>query len=145
MAALNGKWKLVSTSNLEEYHNAIQTPEEYKDRLRKIATARKTNPDVYWEEFHVDTAAGTFRRTVYVDNQKKREVNYKFGIVNDGTSEDGRPLKLSFTVVGDNKITIHEEGNGFVIEGFAEANGNELTLSLSSQGVTSTEKYTKFA
>jgi hypothetical protein len=143
MTALNGKWKLVSTSNLEEYHNAIKTPEEYKDRLRKIAAARKTNPDVYWEEFQVD--AGSFRRTVYVDNQKKREVNYKFGIVNDGTSEDGRPLKISFTVVGDNKITIHEEGNGFVIEGSAEAKGNELTITLSSQGVTSTEVYTKFA
>lgn len=51
------------------------------------------------EEFHVDPSAGTLRRTVFVDNEKKREVNYKFGVVNDGTSEDGRPLKVKFTLI----------------------------------------------
>jgi len=143
MTAINGKWKLVSTSNLEEYHNAIKSTDEYKDRLRKLAAARKTNPDIYVEEFQIDTAGGTIRRTVFVDNEKKREVNYKFGIVNDGTSEDGRPLKLTFGVEGDNKVTLHEEGSGFVIDGFIEAKGGDLTLSLSSQGVTSVAIYKK--
>jgi len=143
MTALNGKWRLVSTSNLEEYHTAIKTSDEYKDRLRKLAAARKTNPDIYEEVFQIDPAAGTISRTVFVDKEKKREVNYKFGIVNDGTSEDGRPLKLTFGLVGDNKVTLHEEGNGFVIEGFIEAIGNDLTLSLSSQGVTSVATYKK--
>jgi len=143
MTAISGKWKLVNTSNLEEYHNVIKTSEEYKERLRKLAAARKTNPDCYVEEFQIDTAGGTISRKVFVENEKKREVNYKFGGVNDGTSEDGRPLKLTFGHEGDNKVTFREEGSGFVIDGVIEKTGNELKLSLSSQGVTSVASYTK--
>jgi len=146
MTALNGRWKLVSTSNLENYHNTIQTTEEYKDKLRELGAARKTNPDIYWEEFHIDPAAGTLRRSIYIDNEKKREVNYKFGIVNDGVSADGRAMKVSLGLVGDNKVTIHEKGpGGLEINGLIEVKGNELTFGLSSQGVSSAMNFTKIA
>ena len=143
MTALNGKWKLVSTSKLEEYHAAINTPEAYRERLRKLAEARKTDPDCYFEEFHVDPAAGTVRRQVNVNKEVKRDVTYKIGPVNDGTAADGRPMKVTVGLVGDSKVTIHEEGSGVKIDGFIEAKGSQLTISLSSGGVTSTETYSK--
>jgi len=72
----------------------LETSDEYKEKLRQLGAARKTNPDVYWEEFQVDPAAGTIRRSIYIHDEKMREVNYRFGVDNDHTSADGRALKV---------------------------------------------------
>lgn len=37
-------------------------------------------------------------------------------------------LQLTLELVGDNKVTIYEQGPTFEVHGFIEANGDKLTL-----------------
>ena len=65
--------------------------------MRQLAAARKANPEVYFEEFHIDPKAGTIRRSFFYNNEKKREVTYKLGVENDGKTPDGTTMKV-FTI-----------------------------------------------
>lgn len=141
MTSVTGKWKLITSNNLENYHNAIHTTDEYKDRLRKLADAWKSDPDSYVEEFNYDASAGTLRRAVFVNGESKRDTKYKVGGEVEATTADGRKAKITLSVEGDSKISIHEKGADFEVNGAVEAKGNDLTLTLTGNSVTSLQTY----
>jgi len=142
MAAFNGKWQLVHVEGLEAYHNAIHTPDAYKDQLRKVAEGVKTNPSAYVEELTVDKAAGTVHRVVYILGEKKKDSGaLPIGVDTDHPAADGRPVKAKINLVGDNKIVIEEKGADFEATITFTVSGDDLTVTNASGATTATLKY----
>jgi hypothetical protein len=142
MAAFNGKWQLVHVENLEAYHNAIHTPEAYKDQLRKVAEGVKSNPNAYVEELTVDKAAGTVHRVVYILGEKKKDSgSLALDKELDHTAADGRQVKGTIKLETDNKIVMHEKGADFEATVTFTVSGDDLTLTNSSGSTTATLKY----
>jgi len=137
------KWRLISIENAEAYHKAIHTPEEFLARLRVLHGELKTNPDIYVEELTVDKAAGKVHRVVYIRGEKKRDsglVNLNEEVEHD--TADGRTVKVKITLEGDKKLIMHEKGADFEAVIVLELHGeDEITATLTSGGVTCTEKY----
>jgi len=142
MAAFNGKWQLTSVENLEAYHNAIRTPEAYKDQLRKVAEGVKTNPNAYVEELTVDKAAGKVHRVVYILGEKKKDSGpLDIGKETEHQAADGRTVKGKIALASDNKIVLNEKGADFEATATFVVSGNELTVTNSSGSTTATLKY----
>lgn len=143
MAKLNGTWRFVSQSNLEGFHTAKKTPEAYKEFLRGLGQAVKTNPDAYKEQLTIDVAAGTANRTAFVNNEQKRNTTVKIGPENDVTLACGRAAKGRVEIQGDSKAVLHEKGDGFESSAVYEVKGNELTVTQTCAGQTAVLKFTK--
>jgi len=127
---------------LEAYHNAIHTPEAYKDQLRKVAEGVKTNPNAYMEELTVDKAAGTVHRVVYILGEKKKDSGpLPLGKDTEHPAADGRTVKGKITLESDNKIVIHEKGSDFEATVTITVTGDELIMTNTSGSVTATLKY----
>jgi hypothetical protein len=142
MAGFNGKWKLKDVKNAEAYYNAINSPEDYKVKLRAIAEAVKADSNAYIEEITVNTAAGTVNRIVWIDGEKKRDTgDLKTGAELEHPSADGRPAKVKVTIDSDTKITRVETGEGFTTTTVFELNGNTLTATSTGNGQTTTSTY----
>jgi len=142
MAAFNGKWQLVHVDGLEAYHNAIHTPDAYKDQLRKVAEGVKTNPNAYVEELTVDKAAGKVHRVVYILGEKKKDSGaLDIAKETEHTAADGRTVKGKITLAGDNKLVLNEKGADFEATVTFVVSGNELTVTNSSGSTIATLKY----
>jgi len=136
------KWRLTDVENVEAYHNAIHTPEEFKAKLRLIFAEIKTNPEAYIEEMTVDKAAGKIQRVVYIKGEKKRDS----GLVSlnhevEHTAPDGRKIKAKAVLESDEKLVIHEEGPDFKATVVVTLHGDELKVTQTADGVTCVEKY----
>jgi len=147
MASLSGKWRLVSTNNLDAYLTAIHSPEEFKTKMLKLIDEVQNDPDTIVLDIHVDTMHNTTQLTTYI----KGEVKHDFGPVQLGaevqqTGADGRPSKIKVTIESDTEILVHKTGPGY--ESTTRAvltSGTEMTMTLTCGGVTSTEIYTRLS
>ena len=140
--ALNGKWSLFDVQNAAAYFDAIKSPEEYKEKLRKVGEASKVDRNAYVEELNVDKAAGTLHRSVYINGEKVKESGeVKLGIEIDGKSADGRPAKVKLVLESDSKLVRHEAGSGFSTVTTFEVSGDTLTVSNSGNGASCVSKY----
>jgi hypothetical protein len=73
------------------------SPDEYKTKLRAIAEAVKTDSNAYIEEITVNTGAGTVKRVVWINGEKKKDTgDQPTGTETDFTAADGRPAKVRF-------------------------------------------------
>jgi hypothetical protein len=142
MAAFNGKWQLASVENLEAYHNAIHTPEAYREQLRKVAEGVKTNPSAYVEELTVDEAAGTVQRVVYILGEKKKDSGaLALGKELEQPAADGRPAKGTIALAAADKIVLQLKGADFEATTTFVVSGDELTVTNSSGSTAATLKY----
>jgi len=136
----NGRWALVSSENAPAYYDAINSPPEYVAKLRQLGAAVKSDPNAYIEEFTV--SGNTFHRQAFVNGERKKDSGtVTFGEQHDATSGDGRPVKIKVVQEGANKISRSEVGEGFTSNNVFVVNGDELTVTLSSGSVSSTEKF----
>lgn len=143
MAGFNGKWRLVSSENGEAFFNANNASEEYKTALRSLWAEHKTNPDIYQEELKVDKAAGTIQRIVYLKGAVQKDSGpVQFNQERDGKAH-GNPAKITVTLDSDTKITRKEVGSNFNSTAVVEVSGDELTLTMTGNGVTAKEKYAR--
>jgi len=142
MTQLNGKWRLVSSDNSDAFFEAVKPSEEFKKMLSLVdAEIKAKNPDAYIEEFHVDIAANTVHRNVYIKGEKKKDSgDIPLGAELEGRCH-GKPAKKTVTMVSDCKIVRQEKGADFSSTSTVEVNGSEMTLTLQSGSVTATEKY----
>jgi len=136
------KWQLVSVENAEAYAKAVKSPPEFVEKMRGLHAELATNPNAYIEELTVDKAAGKVQRVVFIRGEKKRDS----GLVNlneefERTKADGRSIKARVTLEGDNKLIFHEKGADFESTVTLVLNGDELTATLKSGDVVSTEKF----
>jgi len=142
MARFNGKWRLVCSEHAEEYFNAIHASEEFKAQLRLVGAECKTNPDVYIEELHVDEAARTIQRIIFIKGEKKRDSGVvKFGVEFEKKSHgQEKASKIRVELEGD-KIVRHEKGDDYTAVKTVEVHGDELVSKLTAGGVTATQKF----
>jgi hypothetical protein len=142
MSGFNGKWTLKNVNNAAAYFDAINSPEEYKTKLRAIAEAVKTDANAYIEEITVDTAAKTIHRVVYINGEKKKDSGVvPTGAEIDHPAADGRSAKVKITFDSDTKITRTENGDGFSTTTVFEISGNTLTATSTGGGQTSVMTY----
>jgi len=140
----NGKWKMTSVENAEAYYTAIHSPEAYKEQLKQLAAAVQQNPEAYIEELTVDSAAGNFRRIVYILGEKNRDTGLlSFDTEYEHLHADGRVIKTKTVLESPNKIVVHEKGEDFQSVITIELNGDEMIARDTSSGVTSTEKFAR--
>jgi len=128
--------------NAEAFHKAIHTPEECVAKLRALHAELATHPDLYIEELTVDKAAGKVHRVVYIRGEKKRDS----GLVSlneevEHANADGRIVKATATLEGDDKLVIHEKGANFDVIIHLHLHGDELHVQLKSGGVVCKETY----
>jgi len=136
----DGRWSLAAVDGAVAFYDSINSPEDHKTMLRKLAEAVKKDSSVYVEELKVE--GDTFHRQAYVNGEKKKdsgpaplntEVSAKIA--------DGRPAKIKIVKESESKLVRTEVGDGFKITSTFEVKGDELTLTMSSGSVTTSEKY----
>jgi len=136
----DGKWSLAHCDAAAAFYEAIKSPDEYKEKLKKLAEAVKKDPSSYVEELKVEGA--TFHRAVYINGEKKKDSGEApLNTEVDAKIADGRPAKIKLVKEADNKIVRTEVGDGFNIKTVFEVAGDEMTVSMTNGSVTSVEKY----
>jgi hypothetical protein len=86
--------------------NFADSPEEYKQKLQKLAEAVKSDPNVYIEEITVNKAARTLKRVVLINGEVRKDSGeLKEGQEVDGHSIDGRPAKVHSRLISNNSIS----------------------------------------
>jgi len=139
-----GRWHLAAVEGAIAYYDAIRAPEEYKQRLLKIAESVKQDPTVYAEVIAVE--GNTFHREVFINGEKKKDSGViEFGVERSANIGDGRPAKITLTKESESRITRKEVGDGFTLTSTFEVHGDDLTLTMSNGTVATTEKYKRGA
>jgi hypothetical protein len=142
MAGFSGKWQLKDVKNGQAFYDAIKSPEEHKEKLKKLGEAVKADPNAYYEQLTVDKASGTIQRVVFINGEKKKDSGVvKVGTEIDHQSADGRPVKAKITIDSDTKITRVENGDGFSTVTVIELSGDTMTATMTGSGVTCTMTY----
>ena len=143
MSGFNGKWKSVASENVEAFFNAVNAPEDLKDKLRALAAEHATNPDIYIEELKVDTGAGTVQRIVHVKGEVMIDTGaVKFGVEHDDKAY-GKPAKVVITLESPNKIVKKEHGADFSSTHVLEVSGNQFTITMTCGSVVAKETYAR--
>ena len=71
------------------------SPEAYRLKLKALAEALKSDPEVFIEEVHVNEEAGTVHRKVHIKGQPIKDFGEtKFGVEHDGHTRDERSAKV---------------------------------------------------
>jgi hypothetical protein len=143
MASLNGKWLLTSIDNLEAYLNTTHSPDEFKNRMLALSKELGTTPNLFVEEIHVDKGAGNVSVKVYIKGELKQDLGpIGLGQEIDHTGVDGRPAKIKVSVESDTKVLMNKKGPNFEsLINVQLLSTDEMTTTLTSSGVTCTEKY----
>jgi predicted transcriptional regulator len=138
----DGKWRLESMENGSAFWDAINSPDEYKTKLRQLAEAIKKDPNTYIEELQVD--GDTLKRSAYVNGELKRKIDdAHLGAEVAHKLDDGRPAKVKLVKAADNKIVRTQVTDSFTITTTFEAKGDELIVTQTTGSVTLTEKFKK--
>ena len=126
------------------FWEAINSPDDYKTKLRQLAEAIKTNPDTYIEELKVD--GNTLQRQAFVNGEKKRDIkDAPLNAEVDHHLDDGRPAKVKVVKESDNKIVRTQVAADATITSTFEVQGDTLTLTQTNGSVTLTQKFKKVA
>ena len=71
-----------------------ESSEALKAQLKDLGATIKAKPDAYVEELKYDKGANKFSRTIYINGEKKKEVDAPIGTEVDGQTPDGRACKV---------------------------------------------------
>lgn len=130
MAAFVGRWRMETSENFDEYMKAVGVGM----MLRKTAGALK--PDIV---FSIDGDTWKLRSE---STFKNTEIVFKLGEEFDETTADGRKVKTTMTLEGDNKL-IHKQKGDPDSTLTRTIEGDTLTMTLEAKGVKSTRVYKK--
>eukprot|EP00745_Piridium_sociabile_P026772 TRINITY_DN42808_c0_g1_i1.p1 TRINITY_DN42808_c0_g1~~TRINITY_DN42808_c0_g1_i1.p1 ORF type:complete len:136 (+),score=42.63 TRINITY_DN42808_c0_g1_i1:171-578(+) len=134
MAALNGKWKLVSVENFEPYLDAVGVQGEYKEKALKLLTPENN----ITQDICIQGDAITITTTTPLSPIEVKATN---GLEFASRYLDGREIKTKFTIEGD---SLKEEVNGQFSTSIVRAvEGSVMTMTMKSGDVTSTRQYEK--
>jgi len=138
--AFNGRWGLASVENVLPYLDAIGSPEEHKEKLKKLGEAVKQDPNYYHEDIKVD--GDKFHRECWINGEKKKDSgDLPFNKEFDGHILDGRPSKVKVVKEGENKIVRTDDVAGMHLTSTFVVSGDELVVSVTNGTITTTEKF----
>ncbi|XP_076453184.1 sodium/calcium exchanger regulatory protein 1-like [Babylonia areolata] len=134
MAALNGKWKLVSVDNFVPYLDAVDVQGEFREKALKLLTPENNiTQDITIDGDAITIVTTTPISPIEVKATNKQEFQSRY--------LDGREIKTVFTVEGD---TLKEEVSGpFSTTILRALEGAEMVMTMKSGDVTSTRRYQK--
>jgi len=143
MVSLNGKWLLTSADNIEPYLNAVHSPDEFKTRMLALSAQLGSTENLFVEEITVDKDAGTVKLLVYIRGELKQDLGpIPVGKEIEHTGVDGRLATIKVTIESDTKVILNKKGSNFESVAIVQlVNSNEMLTTLTSGGVTLTEKY----
>jgi len=125
--------------------NATKSPEEFKTRMLTLSTELGSTPNVFVEDIAIDKGAGNVRLQVFIKGELKQDLGpVPLGKEVEHTGVDGRPAKIKVTVESDTKVLMSKKGSDFEsLITVQLMSSNEMTTTMTSGGVTCTEKYTR--
>jgi len=124
----------------QAFFDAINSPEEHKAMLHKLADAVKQDPTCYVEELKVE--GNTFQRQCFINGEKKKDSGPQpLNTEVSAKIADGRPAKITINKASENKLVRTEVGDGFSITSTFEVTGDVLTVTMTNGTVTTSEKY----
>lgn len=119
---------MTSSENFDEYMKAL----EVNFALRKIANLAKPS-------LHITIDGDNWNVQTH-STVKNTEIKFKLGEEFEETTADGRTVKTTCTVEGDNKLIQSQKGNpDSVLTRVVE--GDTLTLTCEAKGVVCTRVY----
>jgi len=143
MSSLNGQWLLTTVDNLEPFLNAAHSPDEFKTRMLNLHKELGSTPNLFVEEISVDKAGGNVSLKVFIKGELKQDLGpIPVGQDVEHTGVDGRQATIKITIESDTKVLMHKKGSNF--ESLITVHllsGDDMVTTLSSGGVTCTEKY----
>ncbi|XP_060073978.1 fatty acid-binding protein-like [Ylistrum balloti] len=134
MAALNGKWKLTNVDNFAAYLDAIGVSGEDKAKGLHGLSADK---DIF-QEITIDGNSITINTITPIGSA---ETKATVGQEADQKSMDGRDLKVTYTIDGDKLV--ESQSGAYTSNNVRSVSGSEMTMEMTSGGVTTTRKYNK--
>eukprot|EP00916_Digyalum_oweni_P015460 GHVL01025307.1.p2 GENE.GHVL01025307.1~~GHVL01025307.1.p2 ORF type:complete len:136 (+),score=16.17 GHVL01025307.1:83-490(+) len=134
MAALNGKWRLVSVDNFESYLDAVGVAGESRDKALKLLTPENN----ILQDITIDGDNITIVTTTPIAPIQVKATN---GEEFESRYLDGREIKTMFRVEGD---TLVEDVSGpFKTHIVRAVEGGHMIMTMKSGDVTSTRRYEK--
>ncbi|KAL8610886.1 hypothetical protein ACOMHN_056741 [Nucella lapillus] len=134
MSALNGKWKLVSLDNFVAYLDAVGVDGEHREKALKLLTPENNITQqvaVEGDTITITTTTPVSPIEVKATNNQQFQSRYL----------DGRDITTVFTIDGD---TLREEVTGSFSTSILRAlEGQQMVMTMTSGGVTSTRRYEK--
>ncbi|CAH1800879.1 unnamed protein product [Owenia fusiformis] len=129
MAKLQGKWRLDSSDNFDEYMKAVGVGMV----MRKLGGATKPNQEISQDgdEWSIKT----------LSTVKNTEVKFKLGEAFDETTADGRKVKTTITAEGDTKLVQDQKGDPDSVLTRELTDDSTMTMSCVAKGVTATRVY----
>ncbi|XP_064613469.1 fatty acid-binding protein-like [Liolophura sinensis] len=128
MASLQGKWTFKSFENMEAFLNAIDVPEDVKQKAMVL------KPDVAISQ-NGDT--WTFTTTL---GDKSTDTVFKLDQEFDHQNLMGKIIKSKISLEGD-KLVETQSGEGETITVTREVVGDEMLSTLSAKGVTTVVRF----
>jgi len=143
MTSLNGKWLLTSFENLDAYLTVTNSPDEFKTRMLTLGQELGTTPNLFVQNITIDKAADTVSLQVFIKGELKQDLGpIALGKEIEHTGVDGRLAKIKVTVESDTKVLMHKKGSNFeTLITVQLLSTDEMVTTMTSAGVTSTEKY----
>lgn len=134
MAALNGKWKLVSLDNFEPYLDAVGVHGESRGQALKLLTPENN----ITQEITVDGDAITIVTTTPISPIEVKATN---GQEFESRYLDGREIKTVFRVDGD--ALLEEVSGPFSTTITRAIEGGQMVMTMVVGDVSSTRRYDK--
>jgi len=139
MAALNGKWSLISTDNFEEYMKATGVDDAQRAKINELLAKGGSGGTV--EEYFVEPGK-SIRRNYYISGTLFREAPaVPIGEEFCEQAINGKVAKATITQEGENKLIRCETfETGTTTEAVMEVNGDEMTTTMKCGSVVATRK-----
>jgi len=144
MIGFNGTWNMTSAENIETYLEAINTPKEFMTKMLNVISNLKTNPKMYVMEVMINKNNNTMQTKVFINGELKHDTGLiTFNTPIEMTGMDGRVVTLTVNPESNTKLVMNKTAPNFTANITYTLNGNEVTTTRTSNGVTCTETYKK--
>jgi len=139
MAALNGKWSVVSTDNFEEYMKATGTDEATRAKINELLQKGGAGGTI--EEYFVEPGK-SIKRNYYISGTLFKEAPpVPIGEEFSEPAINGKVAKTTITEEGENKVIRRETfESGETTELIMEVHGDEMTMTMKCGNVVATRK-----
>lgn len=145
MTGFTGRWTLVSAENSEAFLTATHAPASVKTKMMGIVTTLKTNPEAIVEEMNVNKTRGMVHMKLVMTGEVMHDVTLEMNKEVDFTGMDEIPAKVMLTMMNDTKMMVHKKTTMAETDMVYNlgTSGTEMTLTLTSGGVTCMNKFKK--
>jgi hypothetical protein len=139
-----GKWTMTSVDNMGPYLTATHATEEYRTRMMKVMEKVGVTPDMCCLDLTLDKTTASFHLHFHMKGEKDFDTGFiPLNTETELNWMDGRPVKMLLTMHTDNILMMHKKGKSYTTETTMTVIGSNMTMTMTCEGVTCTERYKK--